>query len=187
MAHDHHQKLAPGQRPFPLAPLVGAALLIFVSLVTVAGYRLLVDTQASPDSNARVVASRQLRFEDTSDGRVIVRDASDGSIVQTMPVGEYGFVRATVRGLVRTRKALGENDKTLPFMIELRESGRLLLIDPLTDQEVDLWAFGASNAQQFAELLGNEETSNGQSRAISALGAPSNAETNTHSQTEISN
>ncbi|HKJ15851.1 MAG TPA: photosynthetic complex assembly protein PuhC [Xanthomonadales bacterium] len=180
---DHHQKLAPGQRPFPLPPLIGAALLIFVSIASVAAYRYFSDPETGMDSSARVIASRQLRFDDAADGSVIVRDSNNGALVQTLPVGEYGFVRATLRGLVRTRKALGKNDKTLPFLIELRESGRLMLIDPLTSQEVDLWAFGESNARQFVGFLNDQESATRQSRDITAVAVPGGDS----SDSEISN
>lgn len=187
MTEGHHHKLQPGERPFPLPPLVGAAILVIFSLISVAGYRIFFDTDTSPDANAQVLASRHLRFEDATDGQVIVRDSHDGTLIKALPVGEYGFVRATVRGLVRTRRALGENDKSLPFLIELRESGRLMLIDPLTDQEVDLWAFGSSNAQQFAQFLEEDESSMSSSREVSSLVVPGGTEADSDAKPELSN
>jgi putative photosynthetic complex assembly protein len=96
---------------------------------------------------------RELRFADLADGSVQVTDAASGQEIQRIAAGGHGFVRATLRGLARARRARGVG-QTVPFRLELRESGQLLLLDPATGQAIDLWAFGATNAEAFASMLG---------------------------------
>jgi len=81
-----------------------------------------------------------------------VLDAVTGELISTIGVGGSGFVRSTLRGLVRSRRLHGTLD-TSPFILEQHANGQLLLIDPVTDQAVDLWAFGQTNAMVFASYL----------------------------------
>ena len=140
------------QRRFPLYPLLGAGSLILISLLSVAWIQWFAgqDTAAAPVDP--LLMARELRFEDRADGSVEVSDADTGQHIRRIKAGEDGFVRATLRGLVRARRARGAG-QTVPFRLELRASGQLLLLDPATDQSIDLWAFGATNAEAFASLL----------------------------------
>jgi putative photosynthetic complex assembly protein len=71
-----------------------------------------------------------------------------------------GFLRSTVRGLVRERKRR-EIGSEMPFRISMEANGRLLLTDPATNRTVDLRAFGPTNLDVFARLLPD--------RAVAAL------------------
>jgi putative photosynthetic complex assembly protein len=139
-------------RPFPLYPLVGAGSLVLLTLLSVAWIRWFGET--APDSALAdpVVMGRDLRFVDLADGSVDVLEDRTSRLLRRLEVGEDGFVRATVRGLVRARRARGEG-AAQPFRLELRTSGQLLLQDPVTGQSIDLWAFGATNARAFASML----------------------------------
>jgi putative photosynthetic complex assembly protein len=154
MSH-HDQVLAEGQRPFPLFPLVGAGTLVLISLVSAAWMQWFAKPNMPPPPPATVIAERQLAFEDTPQGEVLVRDAVSGELISTIEVGGSGFVRSTLRGLVRSRRLHGKLDTT-PFILEQHANGQLLLIDPVTEQAVDLWAFGQTNAQVFAGYLPTE-------------------------------
>lgn len=151
MSH-HDQVLAEGQRPFPLFPLLGAGSLVLISLVSAAWMQWFAKPNMPPKPPANVIAERQLSFEDTPEGEVLVRDAVSGELISTIEVGGSGFVRSTLRGLVRSRRLQGPLD-TSPFILEQHANGQLLLIDPVTDQAVDLWAFGQTNALVFASYL----------------------------------
>lgn len=154
------------QRPFPLMPLLGAGALVLVSLLSVAWVQWFADPAPDPAGASPVVASRTLQFEDADGGVVHVIDAGTGVLIAELPFGEQGFVRATVRGLARARRARGLGAE-VPFTLEQRASGQLLLIDPLTGQEIDLWAFGSLNAQPFSGFL------HPHSSAGTVTGAPS--------------
>jgi len=142
----HHDQSSPG------LPLLAVGGLVLLSLLSVAWLQWFAEPapEAGPPNPA--VAARELRFTDVDDGSVRVLDAGSGELIQVLAPGEHGFVRATVRGLVRARRTRGIGDET-PFRLEQRANGQLLLIDPATGQEIDLWAFGASNARPFAGFL----------------------------------
>ena len=141
------------QRAFPLGPLLGAGGLVLFSLISVALLQWFGGPATDdPLKSSPVLASRALNFEDAADGSVRVLDADSGQLIASLPSGEHGFVRATLRGLVRARRARGLGAE-VPFVLEQRASGQLLLIDPTSGQAVDLWAFGSLNALPFTEFL----------------------------------
>jgi putative photosynthetic complex assembly protein len=105
----------------------------------------------SPD--AAVQWQRSLFFNDLPDGNIVVRDASNGQHVAQF-AGEQGFLRSTLRALVRERlrEHIGADD---PFVLIGRTDGRLTLLDPTTQQRIDLESFGPSNYALFASLRGS--------------------------------
>lgn len=141
----------PVQRPFPLPPLLGAAALVATSILSVAWIRLF-DDGASLEPPPAIVVSRDLLFEDRDDGSVAILASNDRLVIEVLEPGTNGFLRATLRGLARGRKAMAAGPEQ-PFRLQMTEHGRLLLVDPVTRQEVDLWAFGETNATAFGRLL----------------------------------
>ncbi len=130
--------------------LIGA--LVLAALLGTAAVRLSGVEISEPD--AKPVSSRALRFEDGADGSVIVIDGVGGQTVATI-TGEQGFLRGTLRALARERKRVGAGSQT-PFELVLRSDGRLTLMDPVTQQRIDLESFGPTNAGVFARLLNRE-------------------------------
>ena len=133
-------------------PLALAGALVLFSLLSVAWLQWFAESAPEPVDPGTAVAERSLRFEDLEGGVVRVSDAETGALVRDVQPGELGFVRATLRGLARSRRARDIGAEA-PFLLRQLDSGRLLLIDTATGQEVDLWAFGSLNAQPFTELL----------------------------------
>ena len=140
------------QRPFPLMPLLGAGGLMLVSLLSVAWLQWFAEPAPDLARPARwwPRAPCNSRMPPAAPCRLSMRAAVQ--LIAELPSGQQGFVRATVRGLARARRARGLGAE-VPFTLEQRASGQLLLIDPLTGQEIDLWAFGSLNAQPFTEFL----------------------------------
>jgi hypothetical protein len=105
----------------------------------------------TPD--AAVQWQRALFFNDLPDGDVVVLDASNGQKVAQF-AGEQGFLRSTLRALVRERhrEHLGAD---APFLLIGRTDGRLTLLDTSTQQRIDLESFGPSNYAVFASLRTN--------------------------------
>ena len=136
---------------FPLPPLLGAAALLLIALVSVAWFRISADPGAPAPLHA-AVASVHLKFEDRSDGAVLVYNARTGRVLDELPAGTNNFLRATMRGLVRGRNALAAADRSAFGLYRIAD-GQLLLVDPVTGRHVDLWAFGESNAEVFSRLL----------------------------------
>jgi putative photosynthetic complex assembly protein len=137
-------------RPFPRAPLLGAAALIGFALVA-AGLGRMGAADAPLEPSAAVVA-RDLRFEDQPDGSVVAYDARTGEPSHVVEPGTGGFVRATLRTFARERRSHGVGPEA-PFRLAVRADGRLTLEDTATGRRVALEAFGATNAGAFARFL----------------------------------
>lgn len=97
-----------------------------------------------------VVEEREFVFSDRADGAVIVHE--DGRQVAVIPSGDGNFVRGVLRALARTRQ-LGNDGPEAPYRLLRRADGRLTLIDPVTDERVEITAFGPDNVAAFADLL----------------------------------
>ena len=97
------------------------------------------------------VQVRELLFTDGADGAVVVRQAGQEQPVAEL-TGEQGFLRGTLRGLARTRKAEGIG-ADVPFRLVAWADGRLTLEDPATGRVLDLSAFGPQNTAVFGQLL----------------------------------
>lgn len=138
-------------RPFPRAPLLGAAALILGAIAVSAGARV-SDLGTSRLAYATPIESRDLRFEDRADGSVAVIDAKSGALIELMTPGTGGFVRIVMRGLARERRNAGM-DETLPFTLTRWDDGRLTIADPTTGRRNELMGFGSTNVHAFASLL----------------------------------
>jgi putative photosynthetic complex assembly protein len=135
----------------PRGPLLGAGALIVMALLAVAAVRLTgVGAVKVPDAAA--VSVRDLRFEDRPDGSIVVLEAADRTLVNTVQPGTNGFLRSTLRGLARERKRQGIGAEP-SFRLIGRADGRLTLEDPATGRRVDLESFGPTNAAVFAQLM----------------------------------
>lgn len=97
-------------------------------------------------------AERLVRFEDASDGSVVIRDAQNMQILARFPVAEGGFVRGSIRALARERRQEGQG-REAPFRLAVWLDGQLTLDDAATGRRIDLTAFGATNAGVFSRLL----------------------------------
>ncbi len=134
------------------APLVAVAALMAITVIGVMATSLTRDRQAPVVVDGEVIEQRVLRFEDTAAGEVRVIDAASDETLDLLSVGGGGFLRATLRGLARERRAFAVGSE-VPFYIRRYDNGRLMLVDPVTDRHVDLVAFGPVNAGVFARYL----------------------------------
>ncbi|KQW42035.1 MULTISPECIES: photosynthetic complex assembly protein PuhC [unclassified Roseateles] len=139
------------QARLPVFPLTAMAALVLSCLVGVSAVRL-SGQSAVQQADAATASSRQLRFEDRDDGGIAVLDAASGQLLDTAAPGTNGFLRSTMRGLVRERKRQGLGPE-LPFQLLGRADGRLTLLDPATGRRIDLESFGPTNSAVFARLL----------------------------------
>ena len=131
----------------PLAvKLIGSMLLLIVLAIGFARWQGISDKQA----DAATVWQRDLVFADGPQGSVIVKDAQSQTEIAQFE-GEQGFLRSTLRALVRERKRQNIGPDA-PMQLLGRADGRLTLLDPSTQQRIDLEAFGPSNASVFAGL-----------------------------------
>ncbi len=137
---------------FPRGALIGAGALIALAMISATTARLLGLKQERPA--ATVLAARDLRFADQSDGGIIVLDAGTGRTVSVLAPGTNGFVRASLRSLAKRRQFDGESSEV--FHLTAWSDGRLTLDDPTADNPIELEAFGETNELAFAKLLGPE-------------------------------
>jgi putative photosynthetic complex assembly protein len=138
-------------RSFPLGALIGAAVLIGFSLLAVTAARVSGIGQAE-HRPPPAVQSVELRFEDRTDGAVLVFEGRSDDLVAVVEPGTGGFVRGVLRALVRDRRSQGGGAGE-PFRLAQRADGRLTLEDPSTGRLIDLRAFGPTNEEAFARLL----------------------------------
>ena len=132
-------------------PAVGFALLAIACLLIVGWTRL-----SSPvPKEATIIATniRTLHFIDQPDGSISAIDAATKETVQNFS-GEQGFLRGTLRALVRERKLRGMSvTSAQPFELIAHDGGRLMLRDTATGSSIALESFGATNTAVFARLL----------------------------------
>ncbi len=146
-------------KPFPKLPLIGAGLLVGLTILVAAGPRLgylpPVETAAADRvaDHVPVVEVRNLRFIDRADGALVIDDVDRGTVAAVLPHGtNNGFVRGVLRGMARDR-LLRQVGQQPPFRLTLFGDGALTLFDPSTGRNVELGSFGPTNRQSFAELL----------------------------------
>ena len=135
----------------PRAWILAAIGLVVFALTSVTAVRL-TGVGGTRMTLPAAVESRDLQFEDGKDGAVLVYDARDKSLVDVIQPGTNGFVRVVLRGLARERR-LGDIGKQPPFRLTRFTNGQLTLEDTATSKQIDLVAFGSSNAEAFARLM----------------------------------
>ncbi|WP_439595533.1 photosynthetic complex assembly protein PuhC [Falsiroseomonas sp.] len=102
------------------------------------------------------LAQRDLFFSDRADGGVVITEARSGQQVAVLQPGEGGFVRGTLRSLVRERKR-EEIGSAIPFRLTAWHTGQVTLEDQATGRRLDLTGFGQTNAEAFVRFLPNKE------------------------------
>jgi putative photosynthetic complex assembly protein len=153
-------------RPAPLIAMAGLAL---GSLMLVTWHQLnLPSNPTDPQQQLPQKFAKQvdLLFMDQADGGVLVQRSADAALLAHIPMGEGGFVRATLRSLIREHPgteliAQRQSVSSVPdpagarhhFRLAMTEQGQLLLWHPLSGRVLDLKAYGPSNRQAFLEFL----------------------------------
>jgi putative photosynthetic complex assembly protein len=135
-----------GGVPFLALAGIGGALVVAMILAAIGGS----PTKMAPSS---VLASRLLRFDDASNGAVVVTDANTNRQVGILAPGTNGFIRATLRGLSHSQGHEQHPRANHPFLLTARSDGRVTLYDPATQRTLDLEAFGSLNAGAYVALL----------------------------------
>lgn len=139
------------QQHIPRGILAGAgALVLFVLLATALGRWSGMGEAYAP--RGEVLREVNLRVSDKDDGSLAILNADDGKTIHVVQAGEDGFIRATLRGLVRDRKRAGFGDD-VPFKLSQWSDGALTVSDITTNRRINLEAFGATNSGAFARFL----------------------------------
>jgi putative photosynthetic complex assembly protein len=133
----------------PRQAVIALGAVLAATLLAVAAVRLSGVEIRTPD--AATAAQRSLRFEDGAAGSVVVIDAATGKVIDEIN-GEAGFLRGSLRALVRERKKRGIGAGPA-FELIARTDGRLTLADPATGERLDLESFGPANAAVYRRWL----------------------------------
>ncbi len=136
----------------PRGVLIGVAALLVLTAAFAAFVRLTGSTERAVIPAGSIVSERELRFEDLADGGLAVIDADSRQTIEVVPARTNGFLRATLRGLVRERRRSGLGPEQ-PFSLARLSDGQIVLSDPATGRTVFLAAFGQTNAEAFASFL----------------------------------
>lgn len=152
MARDHYERLA-----WRLSGVLVASLFV-IWLAGLLTHRSATDevpnrtpTEFVRADATRPTATRFIRFAEV--GRDFVAlDATDGTSIRALGFERDGFVVSIVRSLERERRRLGIATGA-PYRLIRWNNGQLLFEDPETGGQIELTAFGASNAEAFGQLL----------------------------------
>jgi putative photosynthetic complex assembly protein len=148
-----------------LLPCVLAGGLLALTLGLVVWSKLSPASLGAQASQDAVIWQRELLFADGPKGEVVVKDFKTGEVIGLFE-GEQGFVRGTLRALVRERKRRDVGSEQ-PFELSARTNGRLILNDPATAQRIDLDSFGPANAALFRNLKADAPSASLSSRSAS--------------------
>jgi putative photosynthetic complex assembly protein len=127
-----------------------AALVIF-AVLGVAAVQLTGSSRTS-DWRPLSVETLAFRFADAEDGGILALNAETGELVQRWDPATGGFVRTSLRSLALNRDRVGIGQGPA-FILHRTGTGRYILEDPSTGHWVSLDAFGAGNAEEFANLF----------------------------------
>jgi len=141
----------------PKGALAAAGALVVFALVAATASRVtgIGRVQMTPPA---IVESLNLQFEDGQDGAVLVYNAADHQLLDSLPPGSNGFVRVVMRGMARERR-LADVGRQPPFQLARHTNGQLTLTDTSNNKQIDLNAFGSSNLAAFARLMEKKEGS----------------------------
>jgi putative photosynthetic complex assembly protein len=135
----------------PRGGVLAAAALILFSLTAVTTIRL-TGVGGVHMTLPAAVESLDLRFADGEGGAVLVFDASNDRLLDTLQPGSNGFIRVVMRSLARERRKLDVGAQP-PVRMTRYSNGQLTLTDSSTGQQIDLGAFGSTNVAAFARLM----------------------------------
>lgn len=140
-----------GGQPIP-KNAIRAMFALAIGSVALAAVGRMTDVGAFRASMTPVTESIALKFEDKADGSVLVTRHPDGRDLAVLAPGTNGFIRGTLRGLVRERKMRGIGPVE-PFYLERHSNGDLSLRDPADGRQLELRGFGATNIGAFEKIL----------------------------------
>jgi putative photosynthetic complex assembly protein len=99
-----------------------------------------------------IVQTRDLRFLPAGGTSLNVVDHKSGEQLKHATEDTASFMTTLVKGLVFERRRR-ELEQGAPYRLNQWSDGRLSLVDLMTDQHIELVAFGRTNAATFAGLL----------------------------------
>jgi putative photosynthetic complex assembly protein len=141
----------PSNQPVqPAVPVIVRWILLGLGLLLLGVYAIRLSGQDIRQPDAPLVWKKNLHFADGARGEILVIDAATNQQVAVFE-GEQGFLRGTLRALVRERKkrSMGAEEA---FELSGHADGQMVLRDPATGEAIHLASFGPTNAQIYRQL-----------------------------------
>jgi putative photosynthetic complex assembly protein len=142
----------------PKAAIAAAGAVFLFAILMAAAVRLTGVGGSHMTPPPAIVESHDVQFEDAQDGSVLVFDARDHRLIETIAPGTYGFVRVVMRGMARERKLAAISNEP-SFRLTRYANGQLTLTDLANNRVIDLNAFGSSNLDAFAHIFNKQGSS----------------------------
>ncbi|MFM9990385.1 MAG: photosynthetic complex assembly protein PuhC [Burkholderiaceae bacterium] len=134
----------------PAVPVIARWILMGLALLMLSVFTLRQSGVDVREIDAPVIWKKSLRFEDGSQGEIFVFDTRTEQKIATFE-GEQGFLRGTLRALVRERKKRSIGSETA-FELSGHNDGQMILSDPATGEAIHLVSFGPDNSQIYRKL-----------------------------------
>ncbi|MEM6381887.1 MAG: photosynthetic complex putative assembly protein PuhB [Pseudomonadota bacterium] len=135
-----------GRRPAMLAFGVAIAALLFVGIHSLLGDPVRSIESIQPSFQQSIV------FTENTDQTIAIIDPVSGQTLTTMPAQGEGLLRAAIRGLGRSRTAIGA-ELAEPYELRRLPNDGMYLFDPQTGRDIRLDSFGPTQTGALADLL----------------------------------
>ena len=141
--------------------MIRAILALLFSVLALVTFARVTDRPlVAVPADTPVLAERAVVLASAPNGATRV-SAPDGTLLADISAREGGFISGMTRVIERQR-GLSKVDPATPIAIQLRDKGRITLVDPATGWSAELASYGDTNTDTFARLLGvSTETSEG--------------------------
>lgn len=133
------------------ALLGAAAVLAVLSIVIGMNFAGTHTVDLTPPRTATI--TRTLVFRDAEGGGIAVFDQGSKEPFTVLPRDKNTFMASAIRLLGERRQLKTKAGPDAPFTLTKWSDGRLSLSDPATGDNLELAAFGPTNAQTFTQLL----------------------------------
>jgi putative photosynthetic complex assembly protein len=100
-----------------------------------------------------VVVTRALVFRDAPNGSIAVYDQGADKPFAVLSRENNSFMASAIRLLGVRRELKTKTGPEAPFVLTMYSDGELALSDPATRDNLELRAFGKTNAETFVQLL----------------------------------
>ena len=133
---------------WPFAKFIVAGLIVF--FVGVWAYTSFFKKEIDGFDYSKVLVEKKIHVYDHLNGAIKITDTT-GQVL-TVIENNGAFARVVFRTLAKERIMAGVGPEK-PFILTARQNGILSILDPITNSNIDINAFGETNMKLFSELL----------------------------------
>ena len=122
------------------------------SILFVIGFQVFNFKPINVSPNSSILSSKLIYIEQSDDLATRILQ-ENGAILVEYPKGKETFV-STILTVINRDRIKKNIDKSGPLILQQKDNGRLSILDPSSEKEVDLMAFGDDNISIFRDILG---------------------------------